>query len=180
MKRFQLTDLISLSLLSALSVISGGAILMIVGVINNFWIYKLFKYTTCLIMLLGFIIPCVVLAYSAIRSKGQKHYGYYNFISDVVEFHIGRKVKSDIGLIKPILVMKSYAEELNKDMVFCTNLLDEGKIQRLEKRFNVKIDIYPVGKFRKVLFYAPYLFTFVWIKKFKRYPLVSGVVRISK
>ncbi|MBD7970257.1 hypothetical protein [Paenibacillus gallinarum] len=179
MRKLQLSELVSLSILSAFFVLAGGAVLTIVGVIEH-PMFDRFYIFALLITISGLIAALAILMYSAIKTKEQKPYGFYNVISDVVEFHIGSKVKRPIGLRKSIRVMKSYAEELNKDIVFCTNLLDTEKINNLEKRFNVKIDIYPVSKFKKVLFYFPYLMTFVWVKKVKRYPLVKGVVRISK
>lgn len=179
MKKFQLTELISLSLLSAILIMAAGTVLTIIGLIDTLLLYNLCVFALCLITIGCIVVPIGLLVVLVIKSNEQKPHSFYNVLSDVVEFHIGSRVKSDIGLIKPMLAVKSYAEELNKDIVFCTVLIDVEKVTRLEKRFNVKIEITPASNFDKVLF-SPYWFALIWRKNIKRYPLVKGVVRIRE
>lgn len=179
MKKVQLIDLVNLMLFASFCLIVGSFSLAIFGLCTvNVFMFT-FNLVLGILFVVGVLFPLSVLIYNNVRYQKRNTYGFMNPITNVVEFHIGKKVKTQIQFARAIFQMKSFSEDINKDMVFCTNLVSAEKVKMLEKKMNVRIDVYKTGFVEKVSFYVPYFFTLIWTRKFDRHPLVKGIVRIA-
>lgn len=180
MKKIQLIEIINFFLVVGVMISVGGIGLIATGYLDLQWLSLLLLLGYGVVVFGGVIIPLFVLLYSRILFGNQKVYGFYNPITKAIEFHIGKKVKTPIQFAKSMSIMKKHAMQMNKDIVFCTNLLSMDKVGDMEKCFGVKIEIRSVGIAEKISFYVPYIVLGIWMKKFERHTLIKGIVRFEQ
>lgn len=180
MKKVQIIDMINLFFVVGISIMVGSIVLIVTGILDVYWLSFGFGLGFGVVILGSVLIPFSVLAYSRYIFGKKKVYGLYNPITKVIEYHIGGMVMTQFQFAKSMSLMKKHAVDLNKDIVFCTNLLSLEKIENMEKCFGAKIEVYSVGLLEKASFYIPYFITRVWMKKFERHAVIKGIVRFEQ